>query len=118
MTTAKPAMTDYAYTSAIDLGRAIAAKELSPVELMRDCLARLDALEPQLNCFVTQTREVALVAARLAERAVMAGETLGALHGVPISVKDLIAMGGVRQTFGSRTLASNMAAADAPSVEG
>lgn len=117
MTTAKPAITDYAYTSAIDLGRAIAAKELSPVELMRDCLARLDALEPQLNCFVTQTREEALAAAGRAERAVMAGDALGALHGVPISVKDLIAMGGVRQTFGSRTMASNMAAADAPSVE-
>ena len=42
---------------------------------------------------------------------------LGMLHGVPLSVKDLIAVGGVRQTFGSRTLANNMAAGDAPSVE-
>ena len=69
MTTAKPAMTDYAYTSAIDLGRAIAAKELSPMDLMRECLVRLDALEPQLNCFMTQTREEALAAARRAEQA-------------------------------------------------
>ena len=47
----------------------------------------------------------------------MDGAPLGPLHGVPISVKDLIAVGGIRQTFGSRTLADNIAAADAPSVE-
>ncbi|OYY89210.1 MAG: amidase, partial [Polaromonas sp. 28-63-22] len=108
---------DYAYTSAIDLGRAIAAKAISPVEVMHACLARMDALEPHLNCFVTATPDEALAAARRAERALMAGEALGALHGVPLSVKDLIAMGGVRQTFGSRTMASNIASADAPSVE-
>ena len=120
MNTTQPAMTtmtDYAYTSAIDLGRAIAAKAISPVEIMHACLARMDALEPHLNCFVTATPDEALAAARRAERALMAGEALGALHGVPLSVKDLIAMGGVRQTFGSRTMASNIATADAPSVE-
>ncbi len=110
-------MQNYAYTSATELIHAIATRQVSPVEVMRACLARLEALEPTLNCFVTTTPEEALAAAARAEQAVMAGEQLGALHGLPLSVKDLIAMGGVRQTFGSRTMASNVAPADAPSVE-
>jgi Asp-tRNA(Asn)/Glu-tRNA(Gln) amidotransferase A subunit family amidase len=116
-----PAMQEYVfnypYTSAVELAKAIADQEVSPVEVMRQCLERQAALEPVLNCFVTPMPEQAMAAARLAEQAVMAGEHLGALHGVPISVKDLIAVGGVPQTFGSRTMASNLAAGDAPSVE-
>ena len=107
-------MLEYAYTPAIELRRAIAAREVSPVEVMRQCLERAHALEPQLNCFVTLTPEEALGAAARAEKAVMAGEPLGALHGIPVSVKDLIAMGGIKQTFGSRTMASNIAATDVP----
>ena len=110
-------MHEYAYTPALELRRAIAAREVSPTEVMRRCLERQAALEPTLNCFVTLTPEEALGAAERAEKAVMAGEPLGALHGIPISVKDLIAMGRIRQTFGSRTLASNIASADAPAVE-
>jgi aspartyl-tRNA(Asn)/glutamyl-tRNA(Gln) amidotransferase subunit A len=71
-----------------------------------------------LNCFVTQTPETALEAARRAEAAIMRGDApLGLLHGLPVSVKDLITMGGVRCSFGSRSAAENIAAADAPSVE-
>ena len=117
MTASNPTLTSYAYTSALDLSRAIAAREVSPVEIMTACLDRMNALEPHLNCFVTATREEAIAAAKRAENAVMSGEPLGALHGVPLSVKDLIAMGGVRQTFGSHTMANNISAADAPSVE-
>ena len=108
---------EYAYIPALELRQAIATRKISPTELMRKCLERQAQLEPTLNCFVTLTPEEALDAAQRAEQAVMAGEQLGALHGLPISVKDLIAMGGIRQTFGSRTLASNIAAADAPAVE-
>lgn len=108
---------NYAYTSAIELGKAIASKEVSPVEIMQQCLQRMEALEPTLNCFVTPMPEQAMVAAKRAEKAVLAGEELGALHGIPVSVKDLIAVGGVRMTFGSRSMADNIAAADAPSVE-
>ena len=107
----------FAYTSALDLPSAISTRAVSPVEVMQDCLSRMQQLEPLLNCFVIATPEAALDAARQAERAIKAGESLGALHGIPISVKDLIAVGGVRQTFGSRTLANNMAGTDAPSVE-
>lgn len=110
-------MHNYAYTSAIELGKAIAKKEVSPVEVMEQCLQRMEALEPKLNCFVTPMPEQAMAAARQAEKAVLAGEALGALHGIPISVKDLIAVGGVKLTFGSRAMAENVAGADAPSVE-
>lgn len=104
------------FMSAIELRDAIASKRVSPVEVVRHALDRMDALEPRLNCFVTRTPESALAAARQVERAIMAGEPIGALAGLPISVKDLIAIGGVRQTFGSRVMADNIAATDAPSV--
>ena len=110
-------MIDYPFTSATELALAIATRQVSPVEVMRQCLERQATLEPLLNCFVTVMPESAVEAARRAEQAVMNGSPLGALHGVPISVKDLIAVGGIRQTFGSRTLGDNIAQADAPSVE-
>lgn len=110
-------MQNYAYTSALDLSQAIASRDVSPVEVMQHCLRRMEALEPSLNCFVTPMPEQAMAAARQAERAVLAGEPLGPLHGLPISVKDLIAVGGVPMTFGSRVMAKNIAGADAPSVE-
>lgn len=108
---------NYPFTSAVELAHAIATRQASPLEIMRQCLDRQLALEPVLNCFVTAMPESALEDARRAERAVMDGTPLGPLHGVPISVKDLIAVGGTRQTFGSRTLVDNIASSDAPSVE-
>ena len=107
----------FAYHTALDLTRMIASKEISPVELIEDVLARQEALEPVLNCFVTRTPEVAQLAAKEAERAVLAGEDLGLLHGLPISVKDLISMADVPWTFGSKPFANNIGAHDAPAVE-
>jgi len=107
----------YPYTSAVELLGMIRSRQASPVEIMQQCLARMDGLEPRINAFVTRTPELAMEAARRAEKAVMDGGELGALHGLPVSVKDLIAVGYVRLTFGSRTAAENVADADAPSVE-
>jgi len=107
---------DLLYKSAIDLKALIAAKEVSPVEVLDHALARRDEVEPRLNNFVTMTDDMAREAAGAAERAVMDGDDLGLLHGLPISIKDLIAVGGVRLTFGSRATADNVAAEDAPSV--
>ncbi|MCJ7795815.1 MAG: amidase, partial [Thermoleophilia bacterium] len=109
--------TDPAFTSALELRAAMGRKEISPVEVVTAAIARMEAYEPVLNCFVTRTPELALEAAMAAEAAILAGEDPGALGGLPISVKDLIAVGGVRLTFGSRTMAGNIAPADAPSVE-
>jgi aspartyl-tRNA(Asn)/glutamyl-tRNA(Gln) amidotransferase subunit A len=108
---------DIDFKTALELSRAVAARQVSPVELMQVCLARVGRLDPQLNCFATHTPELAMAAARRAEQAVMAGHHLGPLHGVPISVKDLIAVKDLRFTFGSRALADNVATTDAPSVE-
>ena len=106
----------FAYHTALDLTRMVADKQISPVELVEDTLRRQEALEPTLNCFVTRTPEVALEAARIAEQTVMDGGELGLLHGLPISVKDLISMEGVPWTFGSRPFAENIGLVDAPSV--
>ena len=108
---------DLLYRSAVELRELVLAKEVSPVELLDHSLARLGAVEPKLNSFVTVTEDVARAAARAAEKAVMDGDPPGLLHGLPISVKDLIAMDGVRCTFGSKSAADNVAALDAPAVE-
>ncbi len=107
---------DLAYKSAIELLALIRTRQVSPVELTEACLRRIESTEPALNCFVTLTPEIALASARDAEREVMAGISLRPLHGLPISVKDLIAVGGIRLTFGSRTAKDNIAEIDAPSV--
>ena len=106
----------FAYMTALELKRLLAAGSISPVELVEDTLARQEALEPQINAFVTRTPAEALAAARDQERAYAAGEA-GAIAGLPLSVKDLVAMAGVPWTFGSRPFADNVPDFDAPAVE-
>ena len=109
--------TDLLHKSAVELRDLVVAKEISPVALLERSLARLEEVEPKLNAFVTVTEEVARAAARRAEKAILDGDPPGLLHGLPISVKDIIAMDGVRYTFGSRLAADNVGRVDAPSVE-
>ena len=73
---------------------------LSPVDLVRGCLARIDA-RPELNTFITVMRETAWAEARVAEREIAAGRYRGPLHGIPVSVKDLIDVAGTPTTAGS-----------------
>ncbi len=103
--------------SAMDLRRRIAAREISPVELTRRALDKAQATQASLNAFFVLMPEAAMAAARVAEDAVMKGAPLGVIHGLPFSAKDLMAVGGVRYASGSRTMADNVAAADAPAVE-
>lgn len=110
-------MKDIAYKSALELRTAMLNKQLSAVEVMDATLSRMAQFEPSLNAFVTRTEEAAMASAREADRRLAAGEPTGPLHGLPISVKDLIHVGGVPTTFGSRAMTDNIAAADAPSVE-
>jgi aspartyl-tRNA(Asn)/glutamyl-tRNA(Gln) amidotransferase subunit A len=105
------------YMSAITLREKIISKNISPVEVVERAITRLHEVEPALNNFVTLTEETAREAARKAETAVMRDDKLGLLHGLPISIKDLIDMDGVRCAFGSRSAADNISAADAPCVE-
>src|SRR5690349_10843936 len=108
---------DFDFMTARELARRIALREISPVDVTRRALAKAEATQGSLNGFFLIMDEQALAAARAAEAAVMAGEPLGPLHGVPFSAKDLIAVGGMPFCFGSRTMADNVAAADAPPVE-
>src|ERR1700738_3073290 len=103
--------------SAIEMRRRVATKEISPVELTRRALAKAEATQPTLNSFYLLMPEQALAAAKAAEEAVMKGAPLGAIHGIPFSVKDLMAVKGVGYASGSRTMKSNVATLDAPAVE-
>jgi aspartyl-tRNA(Asn)/glutamyl-tRNA(Gln) amidotransferase subunit A len=91
----------------------IAARKLSPVELMKAVLSRAEKLQPVLNCFITLVPEEAMKAARDAENAVMQGKPLALMHGIPYSAKDLVNTAGVRTTFGSRLYEHNVPGEDA-----
>jgi Asp-tRNA(Asn)/Glu-tRNA(Gln) amidotransferase A subunit family amidase len=94
-------MTDACDLTAVDARRLIGTKELSPVELLESCIARIEAVNPALNAFVATCFERAREEAEAAEDEVMAGDVLGPLHGLPLGVKDLNATEGLRTTYGS-----------------
>ncbi|GIX45867.1 MAG: amidase [Candidatus Tectimicrobiota bacterium] len=100
------------FTPATVLARAIRARKLSPVELVEAVLARIEALNPRLNAFLTVDAEGARRAARAAEAAVQRGETLGLLHGLPVSIKDLEPTAGLRCTYGSKFFEHSIAEQD------
>ena len=105
------------FLSASELGRRIARRELSPVEVTRAHLARIARLDAKLNAFLTVTVDRALAEAAAAEREIAAGESRGPLHGVPLALKDLFDTAGVRTTAGSKILAENVPLRDAAAVE-
>jgi aspartyl-tRNA(Asn)/glutamyl-tRNA(Gln) amidotransferase subunit A len=92
---------DLLYRSATDLAGLIRRRLVSPVELVGQVLHRIDTLQPSLNAFITILADRARADARRAEEAVMRGDPLGALHGIPFSVKDLTHPADVRTTMGS-----------------
>jgi Asp-tRNA(Asn)/Glu-tRNA(Gln) amidotransferase A subunit family amidase len=102
--------------SASRIAAEIRAKSVSPVEVARTHLERIDRLNPKLNAFVDFQAERVLQQARDAEKAVMRGDELGSLHGVPISIKASIDVTGHRCEAGTRLRAGYIAAADAPLV--
>ncbi|MBI4338026.1 MAG: amidase [Chloroflexi bacterium] len=92
---------ELAFTPAWQLREMVANKKVSPVELTELYLRRIEALNPKLNAYLTVCGDEATASAREAERAVARGDKLGLLHGLPISVKDLMSTKGIRTTFGS-----------------
>ena len=82
----------------------VQSRKISPVELTRLFLARIERLNPVLNAYVTITAENALAQAQRAEDEIAQGNYRGALHGIPFSIKDNIATHGVRTTAGSKVL--------------
>jgi aspartyl-tRNA(Asn)/glutamyl-tRNA(Gln) amidotransferase subunit A len=85
-----------------EAGDALRDKRVSPVELTRTAISRIDRLNSSLHAFITVTADYALMRANQAETELAAGRDRGPLHGIPIAVKDLFAMRGVRTTSGSK----------------
>lgn len=107
---------DPCFLSATELRGLIAGKRISPVEIVRAVLARAEALQVELNCFITLCGDQAIAAAREAERKMMAGEPLGLLHGIPVTVKDIVNTKGVKTTFGAVPYKDNVPNEDAVAV--
>ena len=90
------------FQSATELARLLKARQLSPVEVVRACLDRIEALNPAINAFITVTAGQAMEQARRAEKEIAAGRHRGPLHGLPYAVKDIVATKGIRTTNGSK----------------
>ena len=108
--------TELAWTPAHQLREMIANREISPVEITQTALDRIDKFNDQLNAYLAVIPEEALETARAAEQAVMDGDDLGLLHGVPTTIKDLEPMKGVRFTSGSLIYTDRIADEDSLSV--
>ena len=104
------------YLSAGALAAAIRDRDISPLEVTRAVLDRIERLNPRLNAFCTSMAESALEDAHRADDAVASGAELGPLHGVPVSIKDNLYVRGVRTTFGSKLLEHNVTDEDAPII--
>ena len=104
------------FLSAVSMAEQIRRKRLSPVELVESHLNRIEELNPKLNAFVHVDAESARRQARLAEAAAGKGESLGPLHGVPLSIKSAIEVAGLRCESGSKLRSGFVPAQDAPLV--
>ena len=96
--------------------RLLKRRKISALELTRACLARIERLQPTLNAFITITAEHALRQARRADREIRKGKYRGALHGIPVSVKDLYSTKGIRTTAGSLILVDHVPTDNATTV--
>ena len=101
----------------VELAPRLRRKEVSPVEVTRACLDRIEKLNPALNAFITVTAESALAEARAAEIEISRGKWRGPLHGIPIALKDLIDTAGTRTTAASALFEQRIPAEDAEVVK-
>jgi aspartyl-tRNA(Asn)/glutamyl-tRNA(Gln) amidotransferase subunit A len=104
------------FLSIAALAPLVRKKELSPVEVLDAVLARVEALNPRLNAYITICAEEARRDAQRAEKEILRGRWRGPLHGIPIALKDNIATRGIRTTAGSKFLAANIPEEDATVV--
>ncbi|WP_433692579.1 amidase [Herbaspirillum seropedicae] len=98
--------------SAVELRQLIGSKQLSPVELLEACIARIEDINPHINAVTATCFERARGEARAAEQAVIDGKPLGLLHGLPIGIKDLEETEGLLTTYGSPLYRGNIPARD------
>jgi Asp-tRNA(Asn)/Glu-tRNA(Gln) amidotransferase A subunit family amidase len=100
---------EIAWMPATEMAEGIRAKKLSPVEVARSTLERIEATNPTINAYCLVTPDLAMEHAQRAEDAVMRGENLGPIHGVPVSIKDLFDVEGLPTTKGSLVYKDNVA---------
>ena len=108
--------TELHWLTITDAARLIEKRRLSPVELIDALLARIEALDPQLNAFLLPTPEKAREQAKAAEREIMAGSYRGPLHGIPFGLKDIYATAGIRTTSHSKICENLVPTEDATTV--
>jgi aspartyl-tRNA(Asn)/glutamyl-tRNA(Gln) amidotransferase subunit A len=99
-----------------ELAPQLRKREVSPVEITRECLDAIEKLNPALNAFITVTADSALAEAQKAEVEIARGQWRGSLHGIPIALKDLIDTAAVRTTSGSALHQSRIPSEDAEVV--
>jgi aspartyl-tRNA(Asn)/glutamyl-tRNA(Gln) amidotransferase subunit A len=109
-------MSEAHWLTAAEIADAYAKARLSPVELTQSLLARIEKLDPQLNAFIDVGAERALDDARHAEKEIRAGRRIGPLHGVPVGLKDIIDIAGLRTSCHSKIMAKHVAKGDAAVV--
>ena len=107
---------DLSSLSLVEASRLVRKKSVSPVELTRSCLSRIERLNPKLNAFITVTAEQSLAQARELENERQRGRWRGPLHGIPIALKDNIDTAGVRTTAASAVFADRTPTEDAEVV--
>ena len=90
--------------------------EISPVDVVENCISKIDQINPKLNAFLTITTDSVRRAAKIAEDEIRAGKYRGPLHGIPIGIKDIIDTANVRTTYGSAIFRNNVPAKDATIV--
>jgi amidase len=112
-----PTVRDLCFTPAVDLARLYRARRASPLEVMQAVLARIDAVNPDVNAIVTLVREAALADARRATAALRRGASLPPLFGVPVAIKDVTPTKGIRTTHGSKLFENHVPDEDALVVQ-
>src|SRR5258708_21370113 len=114
MNTMNASTQELAFAPISTVAESVRKKELSPVELVRASLARIEALDSKLNSFYTLFRDDVMAAARAAEAEIARGQYRGPLHGIPIGIKDIYECGPT--TCGSKSLKDYVAAPDCTAV--
>jgi aspartyl-tRNA(Asn)/glutamyl-tRNA(Gln) amidotransferase subunit A len=110
-------MTDLAFLGLAEASDLIAARKLSPVEYTQALLDRAAKLDSRCHAFIRLTPDIAMHAARRAEREIATGHRRGPLHGMPFALKDIIDFAGLPTTAHSKVLVGNIAKAHAPVTE-
>src|SRR4030042_3858236 len=108
---------NFAFSSAVDVAKAIRRGEISSLELTELMFKRIDSINPRINAVVTLMREEALARAKEADAAGAKGTFFGPLHGVPVTIKDAFDVKGVRTTFGNRAFKDHIPTRDSAVVE-